>query len=61
VVCVYSLFISTLQLSAEEQDRVRVGEEREIRAETMGREKGAIGKEREGLWGVFLSWREIAL
>lgn len=46
------------------QQRKRTGEsgkkEREKGRNDGGRE-GAIGKEREGLWGVFLSWREIAL
>lgn len=42
------------------KERGRVGKKRE-KGRNDGEREGAIGKEREGLWGVFLSWREIAL
>lgn len=37
------------------------GGEKEENGRNDGEREGAIGKEREGLWGMFLSWREIAL
>lgn len=43
------------------KERVRVGKKESEKGRTDEDREGAFVKEREGLWGVFLSWREIAL
>lgn len=48
--------------NSEQEERMEGEEKRGKGTEwEREREKGAIGKEREGWRGMFLSWREMAL